>query len=132
MIEVSEEFSDLLLNYLLLTFVAKVDVLIRGRHVAIMNQVADLGVHGGGVDDVLCVSIDTICHFGHEAQPDLSCENLIHFAQAASKLLTLKFAWVTRVRLEDNFVKAIAILRAFVDNLYRVEELFTALLDQFV
>ena len=37
-----------------------------------MDQVANLGVHGSSVDDVLGVSIDTICHFGHEAQPDLS------------------------------------------------------------
>ena len=97
-----------------------------------MDQVANLGVHGSSVDDVLGVRIDTICHFGHEAQPDLSCENLIHFAKAASKLLALKFTWVTRVRLEDNLVKAIAILRTLVNNLGRVEELFTALLDQFV
>ena len=97
-----------------------------------MDQVADLGVHSSCVDDVLSVSIDTICHFGHEAQPDLSCKNLIHFAKAASKLLALKLTWVTRVRLEDNLIKAIAILRSLVNNLYRIEELFTTLLDQFV
>ena len=38
-----------------------------------MDQVTDLGVHGSRVDNVLSVSIDSICHLGHETQPDLSC-----------------------------------------------------------
>lgn len=110
--------------------VTKVDVHVGGRHVAVVDQVADLRVHSSRVDNVLRVGIDSTCDLGHKTKPDLPRHDLVDFAEATLELFSLELAWVARIRLEDNFIESAAILGCVVSDLNRVEELFATLLDQ--
>jgi len=84
------------------------------------------------IDDTLSLGIDSISDFGHETQPNISCLDLTHFSKATLELFALKFSWITIVRLKDKRIKAVAIFRLVLNNLNRIEKLFTTLLNQLV
>lgn len=131
-VEVGQEFGDLIANDLLLVRVSEEDHLVGSRHVAVVNQVTNLLVHRCGVNDVLRILVDALSHLRHQAKPYLPRHDLVDFRDAALELFALQLAWVAIVRLEDDFVESVAVLRLFDRNLGWVEEFFTALLDQLV
>ena len=77
LVEVGQQECDLLSNDALWALITEVEALVGGRHIAIMNQVADPGVHGSGVDRVLSLGVDAITHLRHQTEPDLPRHDLV-------------------------------------------------------